>query len=625
MTNFAVLLNFLLLSPLAMAQTKQALELDKHVSAIPEAGFTYKGQSQLSKEESELLLADAARKKAQADKDKDCPPDGKKPDGPSKKVVGKKEEKDDWRVVFVMKISSASFQSNKTPSLTPEALGTARSVADTNTMITLASAGKLTPQKMEEILAASGKAMKNDPKASMAYVAALGDRLTQNYGDSYRGKFVTAYEQYGRMAKGASVGQCSDIEYAMLRTYKKLTGNPKAKAYLVNFQAGKALNHTTLAIEEGGQLYVVDYGSITAVPATRAEALAQGKAAGAGLAYRVFGEDTEETDKMLAHLDTPMGMFLREVSTGTATYNPFQIANYSMANVGIAKSGGSQIRVFFGELPGGDMITGVAANLAGKSKLPAGFSLEHHLGGAIAYAHKKFMTDVKTASLQSEILYINTGLGVVAPQLDLGKFSFTARTDITLEGGVWLKQYKDNYGNKESSPSNGDANLVSRTTVTGEYKGEKVSVKATASAEVMPSITTSFPSKTDGSSPGDITSTMGILPNRVTTTLDISYKIAPKVNLNLGATYQYTGLGPIGEVRAGASGENWMLNTYLRGAFDRDRTPAFVPGAGRSVGAQFSWCTGDIVKKLPVCASVEAQKSLEDRSWQVNGGLGSRF
>lgn len=628
-----LIFSLLLLSPLALAD-KAATELDKQVTSIPGVGFAYKGQKQLTKEESQLLLADAQHKAKQEKDAKDCPPDGKPvaaADAPKKeeKKEAKKEDKkdpkkDDWRVVFVMRISSATFESNKTPSVTPEALGTARSVQDTNTMITLAKAGQLTPEKMDQMLTASSSALKKDPKAAMAYVAALGDRLNQNYGDSKKGKFVTAYEQYGRMAAGSSVGQCSDIHYAMLRAYKQLTGNKNAKAYLVNFQVGKGLNHTDLVIEEGNQLYVVNYGSITAVPATSVEALRQHKSSGAGLAYRVFGEDTEVTDKMLAHIDTPMGMFLREVSTGVSSYNPMQMANYSMANVGIAESGGSQVRVFYGELPGGDMITGVAANLAGKSKLPKGFTLESHLGGAIAYAHKKFSTDRQTSSLHSEVLYINTGLGLVAPQLDLGKFSFSARTDLTLEGGVWIKQYADSNGVAKDGLS-GDANIISRTTVTGEYKGDKVEVKASVTAEVMPTITTSFPSDTKGGNASDIFSTMGIGANTITTTVDGKYKVTPKINLNLGATYQYTGLGPIGEVRTGVSGTNWAVNAYLRGALDRDRTPAFVPGAGRVGGVQFNWCTGDLIAKLPICASAEAQKSLEGPGWLVNGGVGAKF
>lgn len=264
------------------------------------------------------------------------------------------------------------------------------------------------------------------------------------------------------------------------------------------------MHHTDLVIEEGGQLFVVNYGEITAVPATRPEALRQNSSAGQGLAYRVFGEGSEETDKMLAHIDSPMGMFLREVSTGTASYNPFQMSNYSIAIAGIAKSGGTHVQVFFGEL-----------------------------GGAIAYAHKKFQTETKSACLSSQVLYINTGLGLVSPKLDLGNFSFYARTDLTLEGGIWIKQYSDGT-NKTKNPAEGDVNIVSNTKVTAEYKKGPVKVVGTAGIEIMPSFATAFPRATDGSSAEGLGSTLGVLPNRVTTTLDVNYQVTPKVNLFLG-------------------------------------------------------------------------------------------
>lgn len=600
-----------------------AIELAKHIADMPEVGFKYKGQKQLTQEESKHLVDDMALKKTLTEKEKDCPPDQKITEAKAAVVLPKKDDKkDNWQVVFVMKISSASFDDTSAKTHYGKGIGIVRAMIDTDELKAMARAGKLDQKKLDKVLTASGASMNHDPKAAMSYIATLGAKLNENYGDSKAGAFVTSVEQYGRMSKGESVGQCSDIHYAMLRAYKQLTGNKNAKAYLVNFQTGHSVVHTNLVIEEQGQIFTVNYGEVTSVASTSSDPLKQNTSSSSGIAYRIFGEKDENTDKMLAHIDSPMGMFLREVSTGTSSYNPFQNANYSLASVGIAKGDNKHVQVFFGELPGGDLITGVAANIGAASKLPAGFTLESHVSGAIAYSHKKFATETKKSSLHSEVLYINTGLGLVSPKLHLGNFSLQAKTSLTLESGIWLKQLQ---GEAQMSPFSGDLNIVSHSKVTGEYNTDKVSVVGSLGVEVMPSFATSFPKVTDGSSMEGFDKSLGILPNRTTASIDLTYRPTNKTSLNLGGTYMHTPLGSLGEARAGVGVSNVTVNAYLRGAFDRDQTPGFVPGAVRSVGAMINWCTSEISKKLPVCISAQAQKSLEDSSWQLNTGVGGKF
>lgn len=97
------------------AGPKAAVELDEEVSKATE--FKYKGQKQLTKEESELLLADTEHKKKQAQDTKDCPPDGVKVADAPKKDEKVDPKKDDWKVVFLMRLSVKSDDSTKSTTI----------------------------------------------------------------------------------------------------------------------------------------------------------------------------------------------------------------------------------------------------------------------------------------------------------------------------------------------------------------------------------------------------------------------------------------------------------------------------------------------------------------------------
>ncbi len=616
---------------LAYGDVAPIVALDRDVANLPGVAFRYGGQGRLDREETEHLLSSvahdrAAHAAATAARSADgCPDDSPVVPG---RTAGPASEAgsataDDWQIVFLMRISAESHMGSGSTTVTPGAVGAAREQRDYDAISREIAAGTFTPERLEQALAASGSALRNSPREAMAYVAALGSRLHENYGESYAGRFVTTFEQYGRLSRGESVGQCSDIHYAMLRAYNRMVG-PNAKAYLVNFQSGRDLHHTDMVIELDGQVYVVDYGSITQAPASRPDPLRQDGRMGHGLAYRIFGEGTEQTDRMLAHIESPLGNFLHEVSTGRSPYNPFAERNYSNFSAALQNQEGSQVRVFFGELGGTDLVMGVAANLRGIARLPAGFSLEGHVSGAIAYAYRNYQVDGRRTSLNSEILYVHTGLGIISPRLQLGPVALQARTDLSLVGGVWYKHFEGAERNWE-----GDGNLVSRTGVTATYEGSRVRVQAQGMAEIVPSFTTAFPSSTDGSSGMDgLSSTLSILPNRIQGGLDLTLRTGTGYNPFVGGTYQYTPLGQVGEARAGVVSDDASIRAsmVLRGAFDRDSTPVFVPGARRELGATFNWCNQSAERlRSPVCLAVQVQKSLEDPGWSGTIGLEVRY
>jgi len=461
------------------------------------------------------------------------------------------------------------------------------------------------------------------PESIARKVAALGEQLVANYGDSNAGTFVSRFEQYGRLNAGTSVGQCSDIHFAMLKAYKQMVG-PNAKAYLVNFQTGDNLHHTNLLIERNGRVNIIDYGNITTSDPGQLDMLAQNRRGGHGLAYRIFTDDGE-IDSMVAHIDSPMGKFLREVSTGTSSFNPFESHDYTLVTAGLQNSSGSHVKLFFGELGGGDAIMGVAVNFSGVADLPAGFSLQGYISGALAYAHRTFHVDNTSESLHSGIIYINTGLGIVSPKLELSNFTFQARTDLVLEGGVWIKQYSAM--EDDDSRYEGDFNLVSRTRVDMTIRPTRnFQIAAGVELELVPSFRTAFPSSTDGSSGVDgLGQTLGVLPNRVTASLDATYTFPSGVDLTAGATYQHTPLGGLGEARVGVATDIFRGNIFLQGALDRDETPIFLPGARREVGFLGELCPEGRSAPRGVCIALNGSRSLEDSTWSGSFTLGGHF
>ncbi|MEK6626771.1 MAG: hypothetical protein AABY86_17520, partial [Bdellovibrionota bacterium] len=417
-----------------------------------------------------------------------------------------------WEVVFLMRICLRSGSGGST-TLSPEAGGAARVATDMVQLRRLHAAGQLTNAKIDEILTASGDALAHNPQAAMAYVASFGSQLVGLYGDSNAGTFVPRFEQYGRLiAAEGSVGQCSDIHFAMLKAYKRMVG-ADAKAYLVNFTGARNLHHTNLIIEDQGRINVINYGEIVQNAPGSSDLLAQNTSLpGYGLGYRIFTDDGE-IDRMVAHIDTPLGKFLREVSTGRSSFNPFETSNYTTLTAGLHSSGGTSVRMFFGELGQGDAVMGVAVDLKGVNRLGAGFTLQSYLSTAIAYTYNTFRTSTTTETLHSGILYINTGLGVVSPKLELRGFTFQARTDLVLEGGVWMKSYSAM--DEDDSRFEGDFNLISRSRVDlGLQVTRRFRLDAGVEIELIPSFKTAFPSSTYGSSGVDgLAQTLGVLPN----------------------------------------------------------------------------------------------------------------
>jgi hypothetical protein len=640
MYKFLIVLT-LFTSMSSYGQPQAVQELDRAVSRTQDP--VYRGQARLTAAESELLLAQMGHQRAQQ-VNNDCPPEGSGqgsststtslPSTPSTPSTP-----DNWRVVFLARSSVRNDERTSSTSHEVQGrAGAALAASDTADLMQLARAGNLTQESLDARLASAGQSLGRNPQEAMAYVAGLGQALVSRYGDSRPGEFITAVEQYGRLGTpranpsasvpaSESVGQCSDIHYAMLRAYKRITGNPNARAYLVNFQTGRQLHHTVLVIEEAERVYVVNYGEVTSMPAGRAYVLRQNSSAGHGLAYRVFNEENERLDQMVAHIDSPLGMLLREVSTGRSSYNPLARPSYSLASLGMANQNNDQVRLFIGELGGNDMITGIAVNLSRVRQLPAGFRLEAHISSALAYTNQRFLVDARASSLTSQILYINTGLGIISPKLELGNFSLSASTRLTVEGGVWLKQYSDAM-NSNYDPVEGDGNVSSRTTVSAEYNTRRLSLGVSTELEIMPSFRTAFPSVTDGSSADGFASSLGILPNRLTTSVRVNYRPSSIFDIGASAIHNYSPMGHVGEVRAGVTVRGVVrgeatVTAYLRGALDRGQTPAFVPGAIRTVGVDARYCTGvEGRSSLPICATLHFGRSLEhDEDFQFGAGL----
>jgi len=631
----------LILSFFAFGETgpiDTVLRLDQNVSSIPATQFQYNGQSVIPSSYARHLYQDSLRRRDRGELDEatrnpNCSNQNDKdkiavisPEVETK--LQESVEKDGWKVVFVARIGVRKDMLETSRAVDPGSIGRNRFQKDLLKIDQLIAGGGLTGESLDKIFEESSASMEGSHINAMAYVAAMGARLDENYGDSHAGRFVTAVEQYGRLARGESAGQCSDIHYAMLKAYKKITG-PNAKAYLVNFQTGHDLHHTNLLIEKDGKVYIVNYGKIEEVANGGLDAIRQNGSAGHGLAYRIYSEDGDETDRMVAHIDSPMGKFLREVTRGTISYNPFESNDHSMLSLGLDNQDGIQIKTFLGELGSGDVIMGIAVNLEGKTKLPAGFSLEHHFSSALAYAHKNFRVDNKKEQLHSEILYINTGLGLVAPELKSGDFTFSARTDIALEGGAWIKQYSA----MEDGDSHfeGDGNIVSRTKLTVKYNpNEKVEVALSSELELMPSYITAFPKAADGSSGTDgLFETMSVLPNRLTNNLNIKYGTIDGVNVFLGLTHQMIqidgGVGHLGKATLGTSYQNFRASAFIQGALD-EKTPIFMPGARRDIGFGVNWCDClNADDSTSICLGAQVRKSLENDFWSGNTTAEVRF
>jgi hypothetical protein len=534
-------------------------------------------------------------------------------------------DESDWRVVFLARVSARS-SSQQGQSVSPVVAGSSRFGQDLTQINNMISAGTFSAEELDSIIDDTGEALGGDPMAAMAYVSAMGAKLDESYGASHAGRFVTTFEQFGRLSRGESSGQCSDIHYSMLRAYKRMV--PNGRAYLVNYQTAKNLHHTNLVIEHEGQIYIVDYGNISRNGPDSNNMLAQTIRPDHGIAYRIFGEGTEENDQMLAHIDSPLGKFLREVSTGRASYNPFESTNYGLMQIGLDnQSSGSHVRIFFGEIGQGDIVTGVAVNLQGATELGAGFRLEGHFSTALSYAYRQFQNAGEASTLHSEILYINTGFGFVSPNFTVGDFTFSGRTDFVLEGGFWIKQFSGS--DSDDSMFEGDGNLINRTRIQAIYQpSDRIQLRASGEIEVMPTFGTAFPSSTDGSSGAEgLVDTLGIGVNRVTTALDLTYRTDTGIDIFGGITYQYTGLGSVGRAHVGAGTDTFRASAFVQGALDREETPVFLPGARREIGFNFNWCndlnSGTISQ---VCIGGQATHSLENDSvWGANLTTGLRF
>jgi hypothetical protein len=260
---------------------------------------------------------------------------------------------------------------------------------------------------------------------------------------------------------------------------------------------------------------------------------------------------------------------------------------------------------------------GIAVNLERVTSLPAGFNLETHFSAALSYAHRTFMSDNRKASMHSEILYINTGLGLVSPLLHAGPLSFQARTDLSLEGGGWIKQFTDFDGNPGDDNFEGDGNIISRTQARLVFAPtQALRVTATGTVELTPSFSTAFPSSTDGSSgAAGLPETIHVVPTRIQGDLDINYRLPSGVDLFAGITYQHTPLGGIGEARIGAGTDSLRASAFIRGALDRDQTPIFMPGARREVGASLFYCLPNDPNSPAWCVGASGRKAIEDNSW----------
>lgn len=594
-------------------------DLNKDLSAIPGLGLQYNGEKKISQEEA-LRLFTLSQKNYQLKKQAEshhCLTCGNQIETSSKnKSQDNKVEKSGWEVIFFARIGLRSGNS-RSRSLSPESLGAERMNSDLEIMKGLSDKNQLSNEAIDQILDQSGKALGYNSETAMAYVAALGNKLIVNYGKSNVGKFVPRFEQIGRSFAGGSVGQCSDIHFAMLKAYKKLAG-ANAKAYLVNFQTSKKLHHTNLIIEDKGKINIIDYGEITVNNPGSIDILAQNSKSrsGHGLAYRIFSDDGE-IDKMVAHIDTPLGKFLREVSTGNASYDPFVNTNYTTITAGINNQEGTAIRTFFGELGQGDAVMGVALDLKGIHKLPAGFKLQSYLASSLSYAHKTFrVASTSEESLHSGILYLNTGLGVLSPKLEIKGFNFQAQTDFYLEGGAWIKKYSEIEGSNNSLE--GDFNLTSRTKLDiSKQVTRKFKIDGSIEINLIPSFKTAFPSSTDGSSGlSGLGETLGILPNRVTASLNLQYEVNPKINIFAGLTYQHTPLGGSVQGKLGVGNSELKASAFLRGALDRDKTPIFIPGAERQVGVELVYCPKFSAKTTAIaCFGLNANRSLENNSW----------
>lgn len=523
-----------------------------------------------------------------------------------------------WEVVFYARLVLHSGKKGAV-TLTHNERGIKRFQNDIAHMKKLVDKNKLTNDKMDKIFDNSGAFLKYNSEAAMAYISELGSWLNNNYGDSYAGRFVPRFEQIGKGYAGKSVGQCSDIHFAMLKAYKKLAGKD-AKAYLVNFQTSRTLHHTNLIIEDKGKIHIVDYRNIVTNEVGSADVLAQNSSSrsGHGLAYRIF-TDEGEIDKMVAHIDTPLGKFLREVSTGNTSFNPFERANYTSIATTVKKSGGGAVRLFFGELDQGDALMGVAINMNDIKSLPAGFKLKSYIASSLSYAHRTFITDDKFETLHSGILYLNTGLGVLSPKLELNGISFQAQSHVYLEMGTWIKSYSET--SEGFSPFEADGNIINRSRIDLSKKISKnFKFDGNLELSLMPSFKTAFPESSDGSSfAKGLGQTLGIIPNRVTSSINFNYKINSLADIFSGVTYQLSPLGSIIEVNAGASNTELRASAFIRGAISRKNTPIFIPGAERQVGINIKWCKENTERiKLSTCFGFIGSKSLENNSWWAN-------
>ncbi len=598
------------------------LKLDSQVFAIPTLGTKTDGKIKISNEEALRLFELAKKNRSQQIflGKNECSTCNNQVDVPKDQAANKAPPPDnksgsDWQVVFLARLGLHS-EANGSTLVTPEKSGAEQFNKDFAEIVGLYMSNNLTNESLDLIFQRSGVALSNNSDAAMAYVAAFGEKLVKNYGNSYPGKFIPQLEQIGNLFAGGSAGQCSDIHFLMLKTYKKIVG-PNSKAYLVNYQTAKKLHHTDLVVENQGRINIISYGNITQNKPGQGDILAQNskETAGFGLAYRIFS-DAGEIDKMVAHIDTPMGKFLREVTTGVSSYNPFENSNYSAIISGLEKEGGSGVRLFFGELGQGDAVMGVAVDLKGVDKLSADFSLKRYLGTSLSYAHKKFRVDSSSEELHSAVLYVNTGLGVLSPKLDLKGFTIQARSDLALEGGLWFKHYSamgDSTKNFE-----GDFNLISRTGVDATLKvSRKFKLDGQVEIELMPSFKTAFPQSTDGSSGAyGLPQTLGVLPNRITGSITGTYQITPQINIFSGVTYQQTPLGGVAQGTVGAGNSTLRASAFIRGAIDRNQTPLFIPGAERQVGLNLVFCPVTGKSATPIaCLGATGTKSLENKSW----------
>jgi len=608
--------------------------LQAGVSSVPGMGMdlpAYHGERMLNDSEAQRLLENAkafhdAELLRAADASQDCPTCAHESGGQAKGSGSSSGSGgSDWRVVFLARLALRTDYGSVGTSINPSETGVKRFNDDLKSIKSLYDSNQLTTAKLDEIFTAAGNSFNHSPEAAMAYVASMGKTLDVNYGDSYAGRFIPRIEQFGHIVSGdgGSTGQCSDIHFAMLKAYKKMVG-PNAKAYLVNYQTANKLHHTDLVIEHAGKVNIINYGQRTQNSPGSGDLLAQNNSLPShGLAYRIFTDDGE-IDKMVLHVDSPLGKMLREVTTGRSSYNPFETNNYTTITAGL-ESGGVAVRTFFGQIDGGDAIMGVAVNLKGVTKLPAGFSLQSYLGLSLAYAHRTFRIDGARESLDSGILYINTGLGVVSPKLELKGFTLQARTDLVLEGGAWYKQFSTM--DADDSRFEGDGNLISRTRVdVSIHPTRNFRIDAYAELELIPTFKTAFPSSTDGSSGTDgLWETLGVIPNRVTAGLDLTYRTSGGVDIFGGLTYQHTMLGGVGDIHGGVRYQGLEASAFLRGALDRDETPIFVPGAQRQVGFQAQACSSPNPLNPAACIGGSFSKSLEDPSWMGSLTVGARF